>query len=484
MAGHTRINAPRDPRAARSVCILGQGVTGEAVAAYFRSRSEPATVRTYVEGDRIDGSFDLAVVSPGIPPYSGLLAEARSHARETIGEPELAFRLSPEHWCAVTGTNGKTTTTALVAHVLNVCGVKARAAGNIGTTCIEAVQARAKDEYLVAELSSYQLAYASTIAPEAAILLNITPDHLSWHGSFEAYRAAKLSLLDRMGPMAPVVVDATLDETRAVVRARRAAHRRTIPVGTAEGVTGDMTARCGAAEAAFLDAQEQRLVCVVDGRRVALVGKSELRIQGEHNQINALAAAALALALGCPAGRVAEGLAGFEPLGHRIEPCGEACGLSFFNDSKATNPEATCKALAAFEGTPLVAMLGGRDKGTSLDGLVALAQGSCRAVVCYGEAGPRFAAAFGAAPRRAPAPAPPASDAVPGSAPAPAVLLRPGFRAAFDAALEQAQAGDAVLLSPACASFDEFSSFEQRGDAFKALVAALREGGARAGEEG
>jgi UDP-N-acetylmuramoylalanine--D-glutamate ligase len=447
-----------DPHTARSVCVLGRGVTGQAVAAYFRSRPNPPSVAIFADLDEIAGFFDLAVVSPGIPPHSALVIQARAHARELIGEPELAFRLSPEHWCVVTGTNGKTTTTALVAHVLNACGIRARVAGNIGTTCMEAIQEREPGEYLVTELSSYQLAYANTIRPEAAILLNITPDHLVWHGSFEAYREAKLSLFARMEAGAPAVIDATLADTRAVVRARRDAARRTIPIGTTDGIGGDMTARCGAPEAAFVDPDTLMLTCVIDGRRTAVLEASRLRIRGEHNQENALAAASVALALGADPGEVATGLASFEPLEHRIEPCGVIGNVAFFNDSKATNPEATIKALIAVDGTPLVTLLGGCDKNTPLDDLVEVAEATCRMVICYGAAGPRFAEAFAASKH--------GSTLV--------CLLKPDLRSAFDAAVAGAQPGDAVLLSPACSSFDEFLSYGQRGAVFKALAAALR----------
>jgi UDP-N-acetylmuramoylalanine--D-glutamate ligase len=446
-----------DPCAVRSVCVLGRGVTGTAVAEFFRGLPSPPTVEVLVDGDVPVGPFDLTITSPGIPPRSELVAAARACSRELIGEPELAYRLSPERWIVVTGTNGKTTTTALTAHVLNVCGMKARVAGNIGATCIDAIQVRQPDEYIIAELSSYQLAYSRIIAPVAAVLLNITPDHLSWHGSFEDYRDAKLALFARMDPTAPAVIDATLAETRAAVRARRAAQKRTIPIGTADGLHGDMTARCGAAESAFVNADNHELTCVIDGRRVAVLDAGELRIKGEHNQENALAAAAVALALGAEPADVAAGLAGFDPLEHRIEPCGSVGGVSFFNDSKATNPEATCKALDAFDGMPLVIMLGGRDKNTPLDELVEAAGAVCKTVVCYGEAGPRIARAFEATSNRT----------------LPDCVLVPDFHTAFDTAVAAATTGDAVLLSPACASFDEFTSYEHRGTAFKALVAAL-----------
>jgi UDP-N-acetylmuramoylalanine--D-glutamate ligase len=445
-----------DPRVVRSVCVLGRGVTGDAVVAYFESLSTPPSIQVFADDGEVSGSFDLGIVSPGIPPHSTLFTSAKKYCGEVIGEPELAYRLSPERWCVVTGTNGKTTTTALLAHLLNAAGIKARVAGNIGTTCIEAITARAADEYIVAELSSYQLAYSSTIAPAAAILLNITPDHLSWHGSFEAYRTAKLGLLERMDPAAPVVIDATLEETRSVVRARREAGLRVIPLGTADGLQGDMTAKCGAPESAFIDHVSSALSFVIDGGRIALLGSSELLIKGEHNRENALAAAAVALALGARPPRIAAGLADFEPLEHRIEPCGTVAGVGFFNDSKATNPEATLTALASFEGTPLVVLLGGRDKNTSLDELVDSAQRTCKAVVCFGEAGPRFAEAFASA-----------------SVVAPDCYLVGTFDEAFVTAVTLADPGDAVLLSPACASFDEFDSYEQRGATFKALVRGL-----------
>jgi UDP-N-acetylmuramoylalanine--D-glutamate ligase len=266
-----------------------------------------------------------------------------------------------------------------------------------------------------------------------------------------------------MDPAAPAVIDATLAETRAIVRTRKTAGRRTIPLGTSEGLTGDMTLRCGAPEAAFLDSRTNTLTCVIDGRRTAVLDVKKLRIKGGHNHENALAAAAAALALGASPEGVAAGLASFEPLEHRIEPCGSINGVAFFNDSKATNPEATCKALASFEDTPLVVMLGGRDKNTPLDELVALAEASCRAVICYGEAGPRIFEAFENAANNT------------GATPTvPTRYLVPDFPTAFNTAVASAQPKDAVLLSPACASFDEFSSYEQRGAAFKALVDALR----------
>ncbi|MCL1848028.1 MAG: UDP-N-acetylmuramoyl-L-alanine--D-glutamate ligase [Coriobacteriia bacterium] len=477
MAEHKRVQSVVDPRSARSVCILGRGVTGEAVERYLRSLDNPPRIAVFTDDAQVTGAYDLAIVSPGIPPHNPLVTSARRQATELISEPELAFRLSPQRWIVVTGTNGKTTTTALTEHVFNACGMKARVAGNIGTTCIEAIQSRTDDEYLIAELSSYQLAYSTTIAPDAAVLLNITPDHLSWHGSFDAYRDAKLSLIRRLPPQTPAVIDAVLDETRAALRARRDAGGRVIGLGTKDGLTGDMTKRCGAAEAAYVDPETHMLTCHVCGSCSQLLETSALRIRGTHNHENALATAVVALVLGADPQKVAAGLASFEALEHRIEPCGTVNGISFFNDSKATNPEATIKALDAFEGKSPIVMLGGKDKGTPLEELARTVAANCKAAICYGEAGPRIAQALAVANSQGSQDGQDSQgsqDSQDGQEP----IQAPGFAAAFQAACTKAQPGDIVLLSPACASFDEFDSFEHRGTVFKELVAAQKDTGA------
>jgi UDP-N-acetylmuramoylalanine--D-glutamate ligase len=448
---------------------------------------ELKALAVFANDETVAGDFDLAIASPGIPPHSVLYRSAERCAREVISEPEFAYRLSPARWVGVTGTNGKTTTTALVAHLLCVGGKIAYPVGNIGVPCIEAVQTREAGSWLVAELSSYQLHSTRSFAPEATILLNITPDHLAWHGSHAAYAADKQRIFARMPDTAPVVIDATLDETRALVRALRAEGRRVIPLGTAEGLRGDMTARCGAPEAAFVEAATGMLTVVVAGQRVELVAAADLQIKGEHNCANALAAAAVVLALGVEPGAVRTGLLSFAPLAHRIEPCGTIAGVAFYNDSKATNTDATMKALVSFGASPLVVMLGGRDKGTDLAELVATCRAHAKAVVCYGEAGPRFHAALSAAPlapsdgvpRKTPdtSPRDPLDTAPRDTLDTPALShLVDSFANAFDTAVSLAAPGDVVLLSPACASFDEFTSYEHRGDSFKTLVAAHRDG--------
>ncbi|HIW76119.1 MAG TPA: UDP-N-acetylmuramoyl-L-alanine--D-glutamate ligase [Candidatus Gordonibacter avicola] len=405
-------------------------------------------------------AFDICVPSPGIPQSSALYASGAATSAETVSEVEFAWRESAadSRWAAVTGTNGKTTVASLVAHLMREAGTRAAAVGNIGDTCIAAVAAGRTDVY-VAEVSSYQLASTRQFAPNAAALLNITPDHLHWHGTFEAYRDAKLKLLANLAdiPGSVAVLDATNDIVRAEVRRLRALGDERgfayVPLGTAEGLAGDMRARCGSHNAAFI-AADDTLTVALGGREHALVRADELLIEGAHNAGNALAAAACALALGADEASVARGLRTFAPLEHRIEPCGSVAGVTCVNDSKATNVDATLKALASFPGTGVIALLGGDDKGTDLAPLVEAAHAHTRAVVCFGEAGSRFSEAFSGS----------VSEDF-------SVLRAAHLEDAFDAALAAARPGDVVLLSPACASFDEFGSFEERGRVFKALVA-------------
>ncbi len=465
------------------ICVLGAGVTGRAVA-LDAARTGHAVVLFSGEDtkanraageelraagvdvrytDEVQGGFDICVPSPGIPATSALYAAGRAHAACCIGEPEYAWRISPARWIAVTGTNGKTTTVALVAHVLSACGVEALACGNTqDMTTLEAVRARGAGAdaeagagadagagagagagaTIVAELSSFQLASTCAFAPDIAVLLNVASDHLSWHGSHEAYRRDKLKLLANLHEGQSAVVNASL-RGAADVAGLRARGVRVVVVGEKD------EAGC-----AYLDADGFLRVRVPDHAEEALCHAGKLRIRGAHNVENALAGASAAIEAGCAPAAVAAALRSFAPLAHRIEPCGEVAGVSFFDDSKATNVDATLKALSAFAPGTVVLLAGGRDKNSPLDALVAAAQGACACVVCYGEAASRFASAFEAA--------------------GVGVVRAPRMREAFARAVSAARPGDAVVLSPACASFDEFRGFAERGDVFKQLVAAHR----------
>lgn len=496
------------------VPLLGGRVSHLAVAAGASAGASDETL-AYARGLRecgvsvefdhetIEGSYDVCIASPGISQFSSFYKSAELACGEVISEVEFAWRESAADsvWVAVTGTNGKTTTTSLVAHLLQGAGMCANAVGNIGDTCIDAVAAGKTSVYVV-EASSYQLASVRRFAPNVAVLLNITPDHLSWHKSHEAYVAAKLKIFDNL-PQVPgsvAVLDATCDTVRRTVRAFRAQEPSElgfsyVPVGTAAGLGESMIEACGSQNAAYV--RDGRLHVNMNGEDHDAGEVSSLLIKGPHNVSNALVAAVCAVALGVPDELVRAGLATFAPLEHRIEPCGLIGGVSCYNDSKATNVDATLVALSSFEPGSIVALLGGRDKGTDLSPLVKRARQTCKAVVLFGESRDRFEKAFAEKPSSgdsaelgkggnaaegaavACASAPDGKEAA-GEVGAAGekgaaglqILLADHLKDALDVALSASCAGDEIVLSPACASFDEFSCFEERGRVFKDLVAA------------
>lgn len=467
------------PDSLGSVLILGLGKSGKAASTYcaalIGSRVDSCTVyagaaneanesfacdlrgqgaTVLFDTEQVEGSYDVCIASPGISENSAFYQAAVSCSTEVISEVEFAWRESDAEsvWLAITGTNGKTTTTALAAHILQTCGKNASAVGNIGDTCLEAV-ANGKTACYVVEVSSYQLASTKRFKPDVAVLLNITPDHLKWHGSFEAYAQAKQKIYANCDSSCTVVLDATNDVVREFVKAMRADGSREhayVPMGTAQGISGNMCDVCGSENAAYLNAKG--VLCVdFSGAHHELCAAGDLQIKGEHNASNALAAAAGVVALGCADEDIIQGLVSFEPIAHRIEPCGSVAGVACYNDSKATNVDATLKALAAFGDDKPVVLLGGDDKGTDLTELVEQADHHCKAVVCFGAAGPRFLQAFKAA-------------SIP-------VYEAQRMKDAFDVALSCTVPGDIIVLSPACASFDEFTGYPERGNVFKDLVA-------------
>lgn len=459
----TKKHAPQD---LGRVLILGKGVTGEACVAYLEpligARVNELVVAENDQDSCIEGTFDLCIASPGISEFSEFYGRAKAASREIISEVEFAWRESSKQskWVAVTGTNGKTTTTSLIAHILEETGVPVRAVGNIGDACITAVAeegSRNTDVVYVAEVSSYQLASTSMFAPNVAVVLNITPDHLSWHKTHENYAQAKWKILKNLKSVegSVAVLNAVNDEVRAYIRKLRKMDEAErgfdyIPLGTAKGIRYDMRDACGSKNAAFED-EHGNLRVAFSGSDELICSANELQILGSHNIENALAAASACLALGVNAGCIASAAVDFAPLEHRIEPSGEINGILFYNDSKATNVDATLKALEAFVPKKPIVLLGGRDKGTDLGPLVESCLKNVKAVVCFGEARQRFL------------------DAFENSA---GIIVREAsnMEAALDEALTMATSGDIVLLSPACASFDEFSCFEERGEKFKLYV--------------
>ena len=454
-----------------SLLVLGQGSTGldvvawgldhlgervSSITVYGGGSSEPTDATRALEGrgaafvygtEDVQGAYDVCVASPGISEFSDFYRDAAAASGQIMGEPEFAWRLSPERWCAITGTNGKTTTTSLTDHLLKSAGMASVAVGNIGEPPVHEVDKRAPGEWFVAEPSSYQIATSSELHPRVAVLLNITPDHLSWHRTHENYALAKIKLFQNMGGDDLIVIDVE-DEGIAAFTDRIYTPGRRICKLAFDDAGGD--------DAAFV--RDGMLTVRLAGEETTLVGAGELHIKGHFNVINALAAAACALACGADAEGVRRGLTSFRPLEHRIEPCGSIDGVRYFNDSKATNTDAVEKALTAFPHDRVILLLGGHDKGTPLESFMEKVVASASAVVCFGEARERFRAALEEAPGAEGIDIAEAGD----------------LRDAVDVARGLASRGDVILLSPACSSFDEFSGYEERGRVFKAYVDGLR----------
>jgi len=433
-----------DAAAGADLRVTAVDAAGGQRLAESADRLHACGVDVRLETTELPRDADLIVVSPGIPPRSPLMQAAIALGVPILSEMELAYRLAVSPFVAITGTNGKTTVTSLMAHLLRESGVPCETVGNIGAPATRVVGETGPATVLVTEVSSFQLAYTELFHPRVSVLLNITPDHIDWHGSMEAYAADKTKVFANQTTGDTAVIDVD-DEGSAPYAERVAAQGvRVRRVSLAERLRDGATV-------------VDDVLCLDDeGELVELVGVDELRIRGRHNVSNALAAAAAALAVGADLEGVRAGLRTFEPVAHRLEPVGEVGGIEFFNDSKATNPDAVFKALAAFEGRGLVVLLGGRNKGNDFRLLADDVRMRCRAAVVFGEAAGDIVEAFD-------------GDEFP-------VVRTPDLLQATRAAFELAHPADVVLLSPACASFDQFDNYEQRGDRFREIVAGLRQG--------
>ena len=378
---------------------------------------------------------DLAVVSPGVPPDSDVMRALRAAGISVIGEVELAWRLARCAFLAVTGTNGKTTTTALLARMLEAGGVPSLAAGNIGVPLVEAVTRVPPSGAIAVELSSFQLETIESFRPRVSVILNVAEDHTDWHGSFEAYARAKARIVSNQG--SDDVCVANHDDAVATDIAQRA-RARFVPFSARADVAG------GA------DVRGDRLCWLGE----AFMDRTEVLLPGHAGLEDALAAAAAALSYGVGADAVARAIRSFRPLEHRMEVVAEIDGVTYIDDSKATNPHATLGALRGLDEVVLIA--GGRSKGIDLSPLRS-AIPALRAVVAFGESSDDVARLF--------------EDAVP-------VTRAYSMEEAVARAQEMATPGGSVLLSPGCASLDMYESYAARGAHFARAVRGL------AGREG
>lgn len=429
----------------KRVLVMGAGRSGLAATGLLRAGGARVTVIDSGTGEKLEASaarlrglgaevalgpdarpnpsgFDLAVVSPGIDPRRGWVPALESAGVPVWSELELAWRHCRCPIVAITGTNGKTTTTELCDAVLRAGGMRSRAAGNIGPALAGEVADSGALDALVVEVSSFQLERSRTFRPRVAAFLNLTPDHMDRYDSAEDYLAAKMRIFDHMGSGDLAIANASLG--LAGLRPR----------------LETFSARVGGADYGL---EGQSVTC----RGTAVVDLGATRLRGPHNAENAMVAVAVGQFFGVGRAQIQAALAGYVPAAHRCEWVGEAGGVAFINDSKATNPDAVAVALES-QDRPVVLIAGGSDKRLPFEPLAQLVAQKARAVVLIGETADQIERAW------------------PG-----ARCIRAGSMGdAVSMACAEAREGDVVLLSPGCASFDMFRDYADRGEQFKAAA--------------
>ncbi len=380
---------------------------------------------------------DFIIPSPGVPANAPLLQAARTEGIAIWSEIELAYRFRQGKLIGITGSNGKTTTTSLVEHILGTASFPTIVAGNIGTPLISCVERMTHETITVVELSSFQLELIQNFRTDVSVFLNLTPDHLDRHGSMDAYVAAKSRIFANQ-----------TEEDFAILNADDAA---TTPLAPAKPRLYWFSRKQRAAQGAFVRGSE--IVFRDDGKEEVVLKREEVPLPGTHNLENVLAAVAATRLAGASSKAVREGVLSFVGVEHRLEFVAEVHGVRYYNDSKATNVDATLKALDAFPGRILV-ILGGKDKGSDYT----LLQNALREKAI-------LALLIGAA-----------AGKIEGQIAGSVAIERAGtLDRAVEIASQAARAGDVVLLAPACASFDQFQNYEHRGGVFKALVHELKQ---------
>lgn len=438
----------------KKVVVIGLARTGYAVAKYCRERGAHVVLTEKSDraahkrqADELKGlgvqlvfgpheldildDADIVVPSPGIAPTTPIIKAALDMGLSVMSEIELGARESTQPIIGVTGTNGKTTTTALIHAILTAAGKRAKACGNIGQPMIEFV---GLDESvtLVVEVSSFQLEFIDQFKPQVGVLLNLSPDHLDWHQDLSSYQDAKMKMFARQEPSDWVIVNEDCQGLVASTKGRK------LVFGSAPGV--------------FV--KDEWIVHGLNGDLVKIMPTRELRLRGAHNLANAMAATAVALTKGISGDVIRGALSSFEAVEHRLELVLQHNDILFYNDSKATNPNATIRAINSFK-EEIVLLAGGRNKGNNFDDLAREAIGHVKTAVFFGESAEDMDSSFSLFALK--------------------TKRADSLEEAVHMGVESADKGDVVLLSPACASYDMFRDFEERGRCFKAAV--LQEAG-------
>jgi len=447
----------------KRVLVVGLGKSGVASALFLKARGARVTVsdskpqdqlqdqipvlldngiavETGGHGERTFGGQDLIVVSPGVPTDSPPLVQARALGENVIGEVELAAQFFPGRIVAITGSNGKTTTTTLAGEIVAAAGYRAAVGGNIGTPAISLVEAATADTIAVLEVSSFQLETIQTFRPLVAVVLNVTPDHLDRHRTFAAYADAKARIFEnqRAGDFTVLNADdRTCVELATRTRAQVFWFSRTTEVKQGAFVRGGRIF--------FRDHNGQREIMLV----------SEIPLKGAHNVENVLAAVCVGALLGCEPDRNRTAVRNFKAVEHRLEHVATLGGVDYYNDSKATNVDATIKGIESFPAN-IHLILGGKDKGSDYTVLNDLLRKRVKRVYTIGAAAAKIE-----------------SQIVSSQNGGPEIDHAETLETAIRHAAQVAKPGDVVLLAPACASFDQFRNYEHRGKVFKQVVNSL-----------
>ncbi|MGC2398909.1 MAG: UDP-N-acetylmuramoyl-L-alanine--D-glutamate ligase [Acidobacteriaceae bacterium] len=449
----------------KKVLVVGLGKSGLAAALFLRRRGAQVTVSDLRSAQALSNEIpslleagisveagghglltfrrqDLIVVSPGVPLSTPELVQVRTLGLPIIGELELAARFLQGNVLAITGSNGKTTTTTLCGEIFSAAGLTMLVAGNIGLPVIEVVEQSSAGAWSVLEVSSFQLETTESFHPRIAIILNITPDHLDRHGTFENYVSMKEKIFAKQTSEDTLILngdDAVTQQAASRARSRVFWFSRNNIVRRGAFLRNGLI---------LYRASEQ-------SSPVAVLPVSEIPLKGDHNVENVLAAVCAASVAGVSPEVIARAVASFHAVEHRLEFVASIQGVDYYNDSKATNVDATAKAIAAFPGN-IHLILGGKDKNSDYTQLNPLLQSRVKAVYTVGSAAEKIESQIAGV----------------------AKVVRAGtIDAAVDQAAGQALAGDVVLLAPACSSFDQFENYEQRGRTFKQAVLSRRGAG-------
>jgi UDP-N-acetylmuramoylalanine--D-glutamate ligase len=442
----------------KKIIIIGMGKTGIATVRFLGNQGAKVVVTDEKQFDQWGGEFkqiagerwlevgdynarvlegaDMVVPSPGVPPNSDLLVEAQKKNIPVVSEIELAYWFLKVPVIAVTGTNGKTTTTTLLGEILRRSGKKVFVGGNIGTPLIEYAVTSQKDDFVVAEISSFQLQWIEKFRPFIAILLNITCDHINYHGSFAQYRRVKAGIFANQTKTDWAILNAADQEQNGIADATYA---QIVKFSSKNVLSTGI----------FI--KDNDIVLILPEYNEEKYPLGIINLPGLHNVENVMAAIMAARLCGCSQKDIIAAVRAFSGLPHRIEFAGEKNSIKFYDDSKGTNVGSVVRALETFT-QPVILLLGGRDKDGDFESLKPLLKKKTKKVILFGEARNRIASLIG--------------EDVP-------VLKKAGLREAIQSAYKDAQSGDVVLLSPGCASFDEFANYKDRGNFFKGVVRNL-----------